>query len=79
TLDAVKLPFVQVLRIRGSVSGEAALSGAEVADQLLANQFGGVVTDVQNEFVEVTVRGSVEVDNFFEVESQVQEIEGACE
>jgi len=78
TLENVKVPFVQILRIRGKYDGLDPLSGKEIASQLLANQFGGVVSNVQDDYVEISIKGTSVIQKFFEVESEVNEIEGAC-
>ncbi len=79
TLENVKVPFVQILRIRGNYNGTDPLSGPEIASQLLANQFSGVVSNIQNDYVEISIKGTSVIEKFFEVESEVNEIIGACD
>ena len=78
TLENVTMPFVKILRVRGKYDGTDALTGEEISTQLLANQFGGVVSEVASEYVEISIRGNVVIDKLFEVESSVTELQDAC-
>lgn len=77
-IENVKMPFVQKLRVKGLYDDTTPLSGQEINSQLLANQFGGVVSKVEADYVEISIRGTATIDKFFEVESQVNELEGVC-
>ena len=79
TFENIRMPFVQTLRVQGSYNGTVALSGEEINAQLLANQFGGVVSTIGSDYVDITIRGTAEVTNFYDVQSGVSEIAGACE
>lgn len=78
TLEDVTIPFVKILRVSGSYDGTDPLTGEEVSTQLLANQFGGVVSEISDDYVEISIRGNVVIDKLFEVESNVTELEGSC-
>ncbi len=77
-LDNVQIPFVQRFIIRGSVNDEYFLSGPEIEAQLIANRFGGVVTEVGSDYIVVSIRGAVNVTNYFEYNNSLQDIIGAC-
>lgn len=71
-VDNVRMPFVQTLRVRGRRDdGGQLLSGQEITTQLLANQFGGVVSRVGSNFVDITTKGTVTFNSFFDVETSV--------
>jgi len=78
-LEDVKMPFVQKIRVRGKYNGIDALTGEDIQSQLLANQFDGVVSRVEQDYVEISIRGTATIDKFFEVESQVNELLGQCD
>jgi hypothetical protein len=78
-LENVKMPFVQKIRVRGKYNGTDALKGEDIVSQLLANQFDGVVSRVESDYVEISIRGTATINKFFEVESQVNELKGACD
>jgi hypothetical protein len=78
-LENVKMPFVQKIRVRGKYDDEDVLSGEDIVSQLLANQFDGVVSTVEQDYVEISIRGTATIDKFFEVESQVNELKGECD
>lgn len=73
----VRVPFAQTLRIAGSYKG-AQLTGDEIVDQLMVNQFGGVVSEVGSSYVLITVRGVATIDNYMNIQSNVREVPGAC-
>lgn len=79
SFDSVSMPFVKTLRVRGSYDGTDSLSGDEIVTQLLGNRFGGVITTVESDYVDISIRGTALVNNFYEVESGVVEIEAPCE
>jgi hypothetical protein len=76
--ENVKMPFVQRLRVRGSYNGAITLTGDEIVSQLMANQFGGVVTTVGPDYVDISIRGTAEIANYFEAFRAVVEIPEAC-
>ena len=73
----VRIPFVQTLRVAGTYNG-IQLSGDEIVDQLMKNQFGGVVSKIASSFVLITIRGTAIIDNYMHVKSNVVQIPGAC-
>ncbi|NBC83000.1 MAG: hypothetical protein GVY19_06415 [Bacteroidetes bacterium] len=78
-IENVKMPFVKQLRVKGKYDDKDAQSGKEITSQLLANQFGGVVSDIKGDYVEITIKGVATINNFFEVESEVNNLEGECD
>jgi hypothetical protein len=79
TIEDVKIPFVQVLRVQGNYDDDTRMTGSDIQSQLLANQFGGVISAIGDDYVDISIRGTSTVNKFFEVESQVNEIDGDCE
>lgn len=77
-LKNVSIPFVQRFIIRGSVNDENYLTGPEIEAQLFSNHFRGVVTEVGSDFIVISIRGAVNVTNYFEYNNNLHDIEGAC-
>lgn len=77
--ENVRTPFVQRFRISGKfqANGED-LSGQEILTQFAFNSFTGVVNDVQERFIEVTVRGTSVIDRLIETSTESRDILGAC-
>jgi hypothetical protein len=79
SFDNVRMPFVQRLRVRGSYDGVVPLTGEQIVSQLVANQFGGVVSNVGADHVDITIRGTAEIANYHEAYRGVVELVGACD
>jgi hypothetical protein len=80
TIENVRIPFTQVFRIRGTARDDgAALSGSEIRTQLRFNLVEGVPSAVGADFVDVSVRGDVFVDQMFETETNANELAGVCD
>lgn len=79
-IENVRIPFVQRFLLRGDGgNGSIALTGAEIATQMGASRFGGVITQVESDYVIFSIRGSVNVDNYFEFNNTLNDIAGACD
>ncbi len=65
TYKNVQMPYVQKLRVSAVYEG-VALTGEEITSQLIANQFGGVVTETGSNYVLITVRGTIQIENLME-------------
>ena len=79
TFENVVTPFTQAIRVTGRYKDDdTALSGLDISTQLLFSFFGGVVTEVGVDYVDVSIRGEAETDQFFEAETTAQDIEEAC-
>ena len=80
TIEDVVIPFTQVFRVRGRYrDDDIALSGPEIATQMLFNFFDGVITQVSGDFLDISIRGKAVVDQFFEAETTVIDVPGACD
>jgi hypothetical protein len=77
TLENIQIPFVQRIIIRGVVD-EINLTGPEIEAQLIANGFGGVITEIGTDFLAVSVRGTIKVANYFEFNNSLNDIVGGC-
>ncbi len=79
TYENVRIPYVQRFRIRGTYQENSeSLSGQEITTQFAFNSFTGVITDVQDDFIEVTVRGVNVINRLIETETISKDVEGAC-
>ena len=75
----IKVPFVQRFRISGKYQEDnSELTGQEILTQFAFNSFTGVVTDVQANFIEVTVRGTTTIDRIIETSTETRDIPNAC-
>jgi hypothetical protein len=78
TYENVKIPYVQRFRIFGKYQeNNSELSGREILTQFAFNSFTGVVTEVQDNFIEVTVRGTTTM-NIIETFTDTRDIPDAC-
>ncbi len=77
-LSNVKIPFVSRFILRGKTSNGLPLTGAEIVSQMGASRFGGVISEVDSDYVIFNIRGSVNVDNYFEFNNTINDIIGAC-
>lgn len=79
SIDNVVQPFTQRSRVRGVYhSNGARLSGQEIVTQMHFNLFQGVITRIGADFLEYTIRGDVQTNQFLQAETTVQEIPNAC-
>ncbi|MAW95297.1 MULTISPECIES: hypothetical protein [unclassified Leeuwenhoekiella] len=76
----IQIPYVQRFRISGRYDkgNGAALSGEEMLTQFAFNQFTGLVTDIQAEFIEITVRGTTSINTLVNTTTETKDIAGAC-
>ncbi|HYW94724.1 MAG TPA: hypothetical protein VE870_04000, partial [Bacteroidales bacterium] len=80
SVENVVTPFIQVLRISGhyKTSGQA-LTGPELVTQMQFNFVGGIISDINDNYIEVTLRGRAVMDQVFNATTEVNEIPGACD
>lgn len=79
TIDNVRVPFTQVLRITATDKDDgSALSGREIQSQMLFNFVGGVVRTVGDDHIDIGFRGQATIDQLFESTTDVFELAGAC-
>ena len=78
SLNQIWIPFVQRLRISGTFEGTK-LTGEEVATQLIARPFDGVITEIGADFIMTTVKGYVFVEEAMEAQTIVKELKDVCE
>jgi len=79
TIRNVRIPFSQVLRITGTYDKDgSALTGPEIMTQMLFNFVGGVPATIGANYVDMSIRGHVSVDQMFEAQTDANDIPGAC-
>ncbi len=79
TYSDVKVPYVKRLRLRGSHSEtSASLTGSEIATQLYITNFSGVVSNIGSDFVEITIRGNMLLDNIVDTQTEVRDVPANC-
>jgi hypothetical protein len=80
SVDNVVTPFIQTLRISGNYkkSGQA-LTGPELVTQMQFNFVSGIISDIEKDYIEVTIRGHAIMDQLFNATTEVNEVPGACD
>ncbi len=68
--ENVVVHYVQRVRVRGQRGGKY-LTGEEIISQLMSNLFGGVVTDIGNDYVTITIRGKADIKNLMATQTDV--------
>ncbi|HSH52091.1 MAG TPA: hypothetical protein VK982_10260 [Bacteroidales bacterium] len=80
TYSNVRVPYVKRLRLRGNLSeSSGTLSGNEIATQLEMTNFTGIITEIGNDYVEVTIRGNMILDNIVDTQTEVRDVEANCD
>lgn len=79
TYNNVKMPFVQRFRIRGTdINDGIVLSGEEIKSQFAFSHFNGVISKTESDFVEVTLRGTITLDNYVDAKNEALEVPNEC-
>ncbi len=77
--DNIKVNLVQRLRIRATdFNTSKKLTGDEIASQFHFNGFNGVITEIGDDYIEVTLRGIATMDKIFKSKSDVQSVPPNC-
>jgi hypothetical protein len=81
TYSNVKIPFVKRLRLKGrhSQGAQQPLLGSEIATQLRMTSFSGTITTIGVDFVEITVRGTMFLDNVVDTQTDVRDVAANCD
>lgn len=84
TFSNVQIPFVKRFRVRGNQidptnsSVIVGMTGAAINTQFSFVGFGGVVTVVGPDYIEITVRGTTRLDNIVQAQSEVRDVPADC-
>lgn len=77
--ENVRIPYVQRFRIKGTYQeNNQALTGQEITTQFAFNSFTGVITDVQGDYIEVTVRGTNVINRLIETQTISDDVPSNC-
>ncbi len=78
--DNIKVNVVQRVQVKGRNQNDnnEALSGKQIASQFHFNGFDGVITRIEGDYVEVTIRAVATMDKIFKSKSDVQEVAANC-
>ncbi len=80
TYSNVRVPYVKRFRLKGShTDNSAALSGLEIATQLNITSFTGTTTNIGSDFVEITIRGDMYLDNIVDTQTEVRDVAANCD
>lgn len=74
-----RVPFTQVVRLSAQYTNGPALTGDEIMTQMQFNFVEGVPLDVGDDYVDVGLSGYVHINEMFETETGVDEIDDACD
>ncbi|MDB4292515.1 hypothetical protein N9954_03855 [Maribacter sp.] len=78
TYPAIRVPFVQRIKITGRNSDQVALTGEELATQSAFGGFTGTITEIGTNSIEITVRGMTTFDNTAEIQLEASETDADC-
>ncbi len=78
TYPAIKVPFVQRIKITGRNSDGDSLTGEEIATQSAFGGFTGTITEIGSDSIEITVRGVTTFDNTAEIQLEANETDADC-
>lgn len=79
TYSDVKVPYVKRLRLKGNLANSSDfLTGLEIATQLNMANFSGVITNIGSDYVEVTIRGNMVLDNIVDTQTEVRDVPANC-
>lgn len=79
TYENIRIPFVQRFRIKGNFQDSSEpLTGEEVVSQFNFNSFTGVITEVGDDFIEVTVRGNNHINRLVDTRTSADDIPAEC-
>jgi len=77
--ENVRIPFVQRFRIKGTYQENGQdLSGEEILTQFSFSGFNGVVTEVGENYIEVTVRGNNMIDRLIDTKTVAEDTPADC-
>ncbi|MFP2996635.1 hypothetical protein ABN763_12020 [Spongiivirga sp. MCCC 1A20706] len=75
----VKVPIAQRFKIMGVYQkNNESLTGNEIRTQLEFNGFTGVITDIQDDYIEVTIQGIATINDLVEPEKVSRNVETTC-
>ncbi len=79
SIENVRMPWTQRLRLRGRLreSGRT-MTGPELLTHYHANLAGGLVMEVGEWYLDISLRGETRVDSFYQAESVVNDDESGC-
>jgi len=79
TYSNVRVPYVKRLRLKGNdTENSGSLSGLSIATQLGITNFSGIITNIGSDFVEITLRGNMYLDNIVDTQTEVRDVAANC-
>lgn len=72
--DEISVPFVQRLRLKAKNNmNDASIPGEAIKDQLSAPFFGGIITEVGSDYVEITIKGKAKFNSWGVVKRNLED------
>tara|TARA_R110001583_G_scaffold110480_5_gene259404 strand:+ start:1124 stop:2764 length:1641 start_codon:yes stop_codon:yes gene_type:complete len=79
TYSNVKIPYVKRIRLKATHTETSEnLTGNEIATQLKMTSFSGVINTIGSDFVEVSIRGNMLLDNIVDTQTEVRDVAANC-
>ncbi len=79
TYSNVRVPFVKRLRLKGSdPESGAPLAGVQIATQLDITNFTGTLLEVGSDYVEISIKGVMVMDNIVDTQTEVRDVASNC-
>ncbi len=80
TYSNVRVPYVKRLRLQGGdPAAGIALSGADISTQLYNSRFSGTLLEIGSDYVEVSIKGSMIMDNIVDTQTEVRDVPSNCD
>jgi hypothetical protein len=74
------VPYVKRLRLQGGDPADGiALSGADISTQLYNSRFSGTLLEIGSDYVEVSIQGSMIMDNIVDTQTEVRDVPSNCD
>ncbi|MEL6250652.1 MAG: hypothetical protein AAFR87_01470 [Bacteroidota bacterium] len=72
--DEISVPFVQRLRLKAkNNNNDVSIAGEAIKDQLSAPFFGGIITEVGSDYVEITIKGKAKFNSWGVVKRNLED------
>lgn len=80
TYSNVRVPYVKRLRLQGrDAETGIAISGIDITTQLYNTRFSGALLEIGTDYVEVSIKGSMFMDNIVDTQTEVRDVPSNCD
>lgn len=78
SVDNILIPYVTKLKISGKFKNGLQLSGNDIVTQLRNNVFSGIISEVNEDYVIITLKGNAVMNSLFQSSTGVRDIPDGC-